>query len=94
MKLTFDVGVQERHEVSFSFDKFFGRLAILVDGHPVHQELRVMSVDLVKRYDFPVGQHERHAVRIEKERKLLFAGFRPQRVRAYVDGRLVAEQSA
>ncbi|NYH40502.1 hypothetical protein HNR22_000229 [Micromonospora jinlongensis] len=31
---------------------------------------------------------------IEKDRKLLFAGFRPQRVRAYVDGRLVAEGSA
>ncbi|MEU7923454.1 hypothetical protein ACGFIP_27815 [Micromonospora zamorensis] len=94
MKLNFDVGVHERHEVTFSFNKFWGGLSILVDGRPVHQELRVLSVDLVKRYEFTVGQDERHAVLIEKERKLFLAGFRPQRVRAYVDGRLVAEGSA
>ncbi|MBG6103875.1 hypothetical protein IW249_004289 [Micromonospora vinacea] len=31
---------------------------------------------------------------IEKARKLLFAGFRPQQIRAYVDGHLVAEHAA
>ena len=30
---------------------------------------------------------------VEKERKLLFAGFRKQPCRAYVDGQLVAEHS-
>ncbi|WP_422733852.1 hypothetical protein ACN26Y_28430 [Micromonospora sp. WMMD558] len=93
MRFSFDVGVHERHQVTFSFDKFWGGLSILVDGEPVHRELRVMSVDLVKRYQFTVGVDERHNVLIEKERKLLFAGFRPQRCRAYVDGHLVAEQT-
>ncbi|GAB3938896.1 hypothetical protein [Micromonospora vulcania] len=94
MRFTFDVGVRERHEVTFSFDKFWGGLSILVNGQPVRQELRVLSVELVKRYEFVVGQEERHAVLVEKERKLLFAGFRPQQVRAYVDGQLVAEHTA
>ena len=94
MKFSFDVGVHERHQVAFSFDKFWGGLSITVDGEPVRRELRVMSVDLVKRYQFTVGVDERHNVLIEKERKLLFAGFRPQQCRAYVDGQLVAEHTA
>ncbi|MFG1840232.1 hypothetical protein ACGFH8_17495 [Micromonospora sp. NPDC049175] len=48
--------------VTFSFSKFWGSL----------------SVELVKRYEFVVGQEERHSVLIEKQRNLLFAGFRPQ----------------
>ena len=80
--------------MTFFFDKIWGRLSIAVDGQPVHRELRVASVDLVKRYQFTVGAEERHEVLIEKERKLLFAGFRPQRCRAYVDGQLVAEHTA
>lgn len=93
VQLAFDVGVDERHHLTFSFDKVWGRLRIEVDGRPVHRELRVLSVNLVKRYEFTVGVHERHAVVIDKERKALLAGFRPQICRAYVDGHLVAEQA-
>jgi hypothetical protein len=38
-----------------------------------------------------VGEHERHSVRIEKERKLFMAGLRKQKYRVYVDGRLLSE---
>ena len=93
-QLTFDVGAMERHRVVFSFDKFFGRLVITVDGVPVTDELRLISASLVKQYRFVVGMNERHEVLIEKHRKLLFAGFRPQLCRAFVDGRLVAEGNA
>ncbi|MFI6265285.1 hypothetical protein [Micromonospora sp. NPDC051006] len=93
MKFSFEVGVEERHQVTFSFDKVWGGLSITVDGQPVHRELRVLSVELVKRYQFTVGVQERHDVLIEKERKLMFAGFRPQQYRAYVDGQLVAEHT-
>ena len=41
-----------------------------------------------------VGRQEQHQVRIEKHRKQLLAGFRPQPVYAYVDGQLVAEAVA
>jgi len=91
MRFDFDVGQGERHRVTFSFNKFWGTLLITVDGQPVVKDLRTASLRLVKTYQFPVGMREQHTVRIDKERKLLFAGFRPQRCRAYVDGQLVAE---
>jgi hypothetical protein len=94
MQLTFDVGTQETHRVIFSFDKFTGRLTITVDGVPVTRELHMLSASLVKRYQFAVGVNERHDIVIEKHRKLLFAGFRPQLCRAFVDGQLVAEGTA
>jgi hypothetical protein len=89
--LTFDVGVAERHHVRFSFNKFWGGLSIKVDGLDIVKTVRLASVDLVKRWDFVVGAQEQHHVRIEKHRQVLFAGFRPQPVYAYVDGQLVAE---
>jgi hypothetical protein len=91
VELTFECGTVERHQVRFSFNKFWGGLSITVDGVNIVRQVRAFSVSLVKNYEFVVGQQERHAVRIEKHRKLLFAGFRPQRVLAYVDGHLVAE---
>jgi hypothetical protein len=94
MQFQFEVGEQERHEVTFSFDKFWGKLVISVDGVPITREVRLISVSLVKSYEFVIGTQERHTVRIDKERKLLFAGFRPQICRAYVNGQLVAEAVA
>ncbi|AGZ41561.1 hypothetical protein AFR_16395 [Actinoplanes friuliensis DSM 7358] len=89
--MTFDVGVNERHQVVFSFDKFWGALSIKVDGVNVVRTVRLASVDRVKAYDFVVGTQEQHHVRIEKHREVLFAGFRPQPVYAFVDGNLVAQ---
>lgn len=91
MQLPFTVGDHERHQVVFSFDKMWGHLSITVDGMEVTRDFRMFSLSLKKVYELVVGQQERHLVRIEKSRALLFAGFRPQPVRAFVDGRLVAE---
>ena len=55
------------------------------------RSIRFASVGLVKHWDFVVGQQEQHRVRIEKHRELLFAGFRPQPVYAFVDDQLVAQ---
>jgi hypothetical protein len=92
--MTFEVGVTERHQVTFSFNKFWGNLSITVDGTPVVRTLRLASVGLVKRYDFVVGTNEQHHVRIEKHRERLFAGFRPQPVYAYVDDQPAAQAVA
>lgn len=91
MKLAFEAGVQERHQVVFSFNKFTGVLRITVDGTHVARRLRVLSVKSTKKYAFSVGAHERHDVLIEKDRAVFFPAFRPQPCRAYVDGRLVAD---
>lgn len=92
--MSFEVGVSERHRVVFTFNKVWGALSITVDAVNVVSTIRVASVELVKRWDFVVGQQEQHQVRIEKHRQLLLAGFRPQPVYAYVDGQLVAQAVA
>ncbi|HEX4057742.1 MAG TPA: hypothetical protein VHX87_05440 [Galbitalea sp.] len=88
--LSFDVGNHEKHRVEMRFDQMWGSLSISVDGQPVKRDLRMFSVSLVKTYELTVGQDEKHDIRIDKTRALWFAGFRPQVVRAYVDGQLVA----
>lgn len=93
-RLAFRVGTAETHDVVFSFDKFWGNLAITVDSVPAVRDLRTVSVSLTKIYCLSVGVRERHEVRIEKDRALLLAGARPQPVRAYVDGVLAAETIA
>ena len=51
----------------------------------------MFSVNLVKQYEFKVGQKEIHNIRIEKIRPLLFAGFRTNDYKIYVDGNLYKE---
>jgi hypothetical protein len=89
MQFSFMVGITEPHRVDFSFDQFWGRLEIKVDGVPVVDEVRTVSASLTKRYDFVVGVAEKHHVAIEKERKLLLAGVQPQVYRIFIDGHLV-----
>jgi hypothetical protein len=92
--MSFEVGATERHQVVFSFNKFWGNLSITVDDTSIFRTIRVASLDLVKHYEFVVGTNEQHHVRIEKHRRRLFAGFRPQPVYAYVDNQLVAQSVA
>lgn len=91
--MSFVVGVQEQHAVVFSFDKFWGRLTITVDGQSVVDTVRLGSLSTVQFWEFEVGVHERHTVRIEKHREVLFAGLRPQPVYGFIDGALVAQHS-
>ncbi len=49
------------------------------------------EVQLVDKWEFEVGDEERHEIRIEKERARLVAGLRPQKYRVFVDGRLINE---
>ena len=92
MRMSFDVGVEERHQVQVSFNKFWGAVSIKVDGRSVVRTIRMGSIDLVKHWDFVVGTNERHNVRVEKHRERILGAFRPQPFRAYVDGQLVAEE--
>ena len=89
MQFSFRVGVQEQHQVDFSFDQFIGNLAIQVDGQPLIKDFRMLSLRLTKRYEFTVGTREQHNVVIEKKRKLFLAGLRPMQYRIFIDGKLV-----
>jgi hypothetical protein len=89
MKFSFLVGVQEQHQIDFSFDQVIGNLEIRVDGEPLVKDFRMLSLMLTKRYEFTVGSQEQHHITIEKKRKLFLAGFRPQQYRVLIDGQLV-----
>ena len=88
MQFSFRVGIQEQHQVDFSFDQFAGNLEIRVDGQPLVKDFRMLSLRLTKRYEFTIGSREIHQIAIEKKRKLFLAGFRPQRYRIFIDGEL------
>jgi hypothetical protein len=93
MVLSFVVGAYEPHTVAFSFDKFWGKLAITVDSMSVVRETQIFSINAVNIWEFWVGFDEKHLVRIEKHRKVFFAGFRPQTIYAFVDDVLVAQHA-
>jgi hypothetical protein len=48
------------------------------------------SLDTTRRWQCSVKGHD---IVIEKDRPLLFAGFRPQTYRLFIDGKLVQQQS-
>ena len=91
MNFTFEVGNQEKHLVTFDFNRFWGNLKITVDNEAVIKDIQFISLSLVKQYRFNVGDTESHNILIEKERKLFFAGFRKQKYRVFVDGKLLNE---
>ena len=82
------VGVHEQHRIDFSFDQVAGNLEILVDGATLVKDSRMLSLKLTKRYEFMVGSQEQHHIAIEKKRKLLLAGFQPQKYSIFIDGQL------
>jgi hypothetical protein len=92
MYFSFEVGVEEKHVVSLDYNQMVGLMSISVDNREVISELNMFSFSLVKAYEFFVGVNERHAVKIEKERKLFLAGLRKQKYRVYVDGHLIREE--
>lgn len=93
MRIVFEVGVTERHQVEVSYDQVTGRWRILVDGHTALDRVRHRSLSLIETHVLTVGVGERHTLRVDKHRKLLFPGLRPQTIIAYVDDREVARAS-
>jgi hypothetical protein len=89
MKFSFLVGIQEQHQIDFSFDQMVGNLEIRVDGQTLVKDFRMFSLKLTKRYEFTVGSPEQHHIVIEHRRKLFLAGVRPQQYRVFIDGQLV-----
>ena len=71
MQFSFTVGVNEPHQIDFSFDQVIGNLEIKVDGQTAIKDFRFASLKLTKRYELMVGVNEKHHVAIEKRRKLL-----------------------
>ena len=50
----------------FTLQDFWGNIKISVNGKTIIKDIRMFSVDLVKSYEFKVGEKEIHNIRIEK----------------------------
>ena len=98
MKFALEIGDKEKSRVEFSRNSFTGAMEATVDGARVAQQspyspFTHFSFRTKQRYEFSVGKTEAHKVVLEKERPWLFAGFRPQTYRVFVDGKMVHEQT-
>ena len=96
MRFSFEVGDGEKCRVEFYRGPLFGAMTVTANGKLVvfkdPEKLSThFSLECVKRYEFSVGEKERHEVAIEHERPLLLAGLRPHKYRVNVDGKLVEE---
>ena len=84
MRFTLEVGDRERHSVEFAFNQLLGQSMVKVDGRPVFTKKRWFSEPVVASFDLDFGTRERIHLRIEKERKHLFAS----KYKVYIDNRL------
>jgi hypothetical protein len=89
----FDVGEEEKHRVEFHWGQLFGRVRITVDDVEVVQHNRpvLFGSTARRKFEFSVGEHEVHAVVIEKVSHRFLGGARKQTCQAFVDGELVRE---
>jgi hypothetical protein len=51
------------------------------------------ALQMIRGWEFEVGEQEKHAVRIEKERPVILAAIRPHSYRLLIDGQLASEYS-
>ena len=79
------IGETEKNLIEFKFNQLLGSTLIKVNDEPVKKQVRFFSEPLEERFEFEVGQNERHTVFIEKRRKMLFG----QKYFVYVNQRLV-----
>ena len=85
------VGTSEVHQVSFSYDKWWGTARILVNQQQVLKKTEIFSFAITKSFDTTIGTTERHHVRFAKTRQLFFGGFQPQTVQVFIDGQLATQ---
>ena len=85
MTFSLVIGETERNLIEFKFNQLLGSTLIKVNDEPVKKQVRLFSEPLEERFEFEVGQNERHTVFIEKRRKMLFG----QKYFVYVNQRLV-----
>jgi hypothetical protein len=91
MKFEFEVANSKKHRVSYERNWFSGKCVVHVDSECVSTKsplnlLTHFSVTLSHSIEFPVGDIEKHDVRIERVRPLFLAGFRKHIYRAFVNG--------
>lgn len=86
LKFSFAVGHDEQHRVTFEWQQTWGDATAWVDGQIVLKEQHPFGFKRVRRYEFSVGDSERHAVVVEKILRRFGRGLAKQDFRVLVDG--------
>jgi hypothetical protein len=73
MKFTIEVGEVEKQRVEFSFNQLLGRTVIRSNGRDLKKSVRLFSEPLFDRHIFDFAEKERVELKIEKQRRNLFA---------------------
>ena len=84
MRFKIELGEVEKHTVEYEFNQLLGRLSIRVDNKLVQQSVRLFSEPVREDFNLTVGDHEKHTIRIEKQRRNLYG----QVNRVFVNNRL------
>jgi hypothetical protein len=84
MRFKIQLGELEKHTVEYEFNQLLGRLSIKIDDKVVRQSVRLFSEPLREDFTMTIGEHEKHTVRIEKQRKNLYG----QVNRVFINNRL------
>jgi hypothetical protein len=85
VKYAIEIGDAEKHLLEYNFNQLLGSLLIRVNEKPIKRSVRLINEPRVEVHAFVVGDQEKSAVRIEKERLPLFGC----KNRLYVNNRLV-----
>ena len=92
MQFEFEVGDTEKHRVQFRRDRWSGNVTIKADDQCiVSTGGQAFSFQLVREYNFTLGEAEEHTVRIEHSWPLLVAGSHEHTYRVFVDGHTIQE---
>ncbi len=85
MKFVIEIGDTEKHRLEYNFNQLLGSVVIKVNETAIKKSVHLINEPILEIYAFEVGDHEKSAVRIEKERKALVGC----KNRLYVNNRLV-----
>lgn len=94
MTIKFNVGENEKHEVEFHFNKFWGNIHFKVDSKKVLSDFIMFSTSTSKNFKIVVGEMEKHTVEVVWERPRWFAGFRGGwKYDVLVDGKVIRSET-
>jgi hypothetical protein len=96
MEFAIEVGENEKTRVAFSRSWWTGAVRItandrVVAGRSPWRFSTHFSLNRLTRFEFTVGERERHHVVVEHERPRAFGGMGNQKFKVYVDDPLVQE---
>jgi hypothetical protein len=85
MKFAVEVGEVEKNRLEYHYNQFLGSLIIKVNNVPVKKLVRHLNEPVLEVHTFLIGDKEKTAVRIEKQRMPLIGHTN----RVYVNDRLM-----